>query len=116
LAGTDTWLCLALNLPVDPGRSRKWLKWFSPGWLSRPIGFNGGARLRDDDVRRVVERLQRLGDVHEVQIQGGSLNGLRLFYIGKVPRSELGSNRGNRTLKSYPVSAGASGSLASEQP
>jgi hypothetical protein len=86
-------------LPDTPARFSKWL---SPGWFSRPVGFNAGRRLRNEDVPRLVERLRRLGDVHEVQFRGGSLNGLRLFYINKVPYSQLGPERDTCTFKAYP--------------
>lgn len=86
-------------LPDTPARFSGWL---SPGWFSRPVGFNAGRRFRDEDVPRLVERLQRLGEVHEVQFRGGSLNGLRLFYIDKVPFSQLGPERGTCTFKAYP--------------
>jgi hypothetical protein len=114
------WLCLALNLPLDPGRSskwsRKWLSWLSPNWFSRPDGFNAGTHLRDEEVPRVVERLQRLGDVYEVQYHGGSLDGLRLFCIGKIDDRFLGPERDTCTFKAYPVSGATSGSLSSEHP
>ena len=114
------WLCLALNLPLDPGRSskwsRKWLSWLSPNWFSRPDGFNAGRHLRDEEVPRVVERLQRLGDVYEVQYHGGSLDGLRLFCIGKIDYRELGPERDTCTFKAYPVSGGTSGPLRREHP
>ena len=107
-------LCLALTklrgsrniLPETPAKFEKWL---SPGWFSRPVGFNAG-RLRDEDVPRVVERLQRLGDVHEVEFHGSSLNGLRLFYIGKVPFGRLGPERDGCTFKAYPISSVTPGS------
>jgi len=86
-------------LPDTPARFSKWL---SPGWFSRPVGFNAG-RLRDEEVPHVVERLQRLGDVHEVEFHGGSLNGLRLFYIGKVPRGQLGPQGDTCTFRTYPA-------------
>jgi hypothetical protein len=114
-------LCLVLSkllreptiLPDTPARLSKWL---SPGGFSRPVGFNAGRRLRDEEVPRVVERLQRLGDVHEVQFRGDSLNGLRLFYIDKVPYGRLGAERDTCTFKVYPVSGATSGSLRSEHP
>jgi hypothetical protein len=110
-----TLLCLVVTklrgsrniLPETPAKFEKWL---SPGWFSRPVGFNAG-RLRDEDVPRVVERLQRLGDVHEVEFHGGSLNGLRLFYIGKAPYGGLGPERDTCTFKAYPISGATSGSL-----
>jgi hypothetical protein len=103
-----TLLCLVLTklrgsrniLPETPAKFEKWL---SPGWFSRPVGFNAGRRLRDEDVPHVVERMQRLGDVHEVQFRGGSLNGLRLFYIDKVPYGRLGPERETCTFKAYPA-------------
>jgi hypothetical protein len=97
------WLCLALNLPLYPARSIKWLSWLSPSWLSRPDGFNAGRRLRDEDVPHLIEQMQRLGDVYEVQFHGGSLNGLRLFYIGEIPYRELGPERETCTFKAYPA-------------
>ncbi len=111
-------LCLVLTklrgsrniLPETPAKFEKWL---SPGWFSRPLGFNAG-KLRDEDVPRVVERLQRLGDVREVEFHGGSLYGLRLFYIGKVPFGRLGPERDTCTFKAYPLSRAAHGSLPSE--
>ena len=51
---------------------------------------------------RVVERLQQLGQVHEARFQGGSLNGLRLFFIDEVPRGRLGPDGETCTIKSYP--------------
>jgi hypothetical protein len=110
-----TWLCLAFNLPFDPGRSSKWLSWLSPSWFSRPDGFNAGTLLRDEEVPRVVERLQRLGDVYEVQYHGGSLDGLRLFCIGKI-HYPWGPERDTCTFKAYPVSGATSGSFRSEHP
>ena len=109
-----TLLCLVLTklrgsrniLPETPARFERWL---SPGWFSRPVGFNAG-RLRDEDVPRVVERLQRLGDVHEVEFHGGSLNGLRLFYIGKIPYGRLGPESDTCTFKAYPGTGVATGS------
>jgi len=103
-----TQLCLVLSklrgsqniLPETPEVFQRWL---SPGWFSRPVGFNAGRRLKDDDVPRVVERLQRLGDVHEVQFPGSSLDGLRLFYIGKVRYASLGPERDTGTVKTYPA-------------
>jgi hypothetical protein len=111
-----TLLCLVLAkllrertiLPDTPARFNQWL---SPGWFSRPVGFNAGRRLRDEEIPRVVEKLQRLGDVREVQFRGGSLNGLRLFYIGKVPYYELGPERDTCTFKAYP----SSGRIAAHQ-
>jgi hypothetical protein len=112
------WLCLALNSPLDPGRSsewsRKWLSWLSPNWFSRPDGFNAGRHLRDEEVPRVVQRLQRLGDVYEVQYHGGSLDGLRLFWIGRFDHRELGPERDTCTFKAYPVLGATSGSSRSE--
>jgi hypothetical protein len=114
------WLCLALNLPLDPARSskwsRKWLSWLSPNWFSRPDGFNVGRHLRDEDVPRIVEWLQWLGDVYEVQYHGGSLDGLRLFCIGRIDFRELGPQRDTCTFKAYPIPGVASGSLRSENP
>jgi hypothetical protein len=85
-------------LPETPAIFEKWL---SPGWFSRPVGFNAG-RLRDQDVPRIVERLARLGDVNEVEFHGGSLNGLKLFYIGKIPFGRLGPEGDTCTFKAYP--------------
>jgi hypothetical protein len=114
------WLCLAFNLPLDPARSskwsRKWLSWLSPNWFSRPDGFNAGRHLQDEEVPRVVRLLQRLGDVYEVQYHGGSLDGLRLFCIGRLDYRELGPQRDTCTFKAYPVSGVSPGSLRSEQP
>lgn len=115
-----TLLCLVLtklrgstnNLSETPAAFEKWL---SPGWFSYPVGFNA-SRLRNEGVSRVVERLRRLGDVHEVQFRGRSLNGLRLFYIGKVPYDQLGPEGGTCTVKVYPASGTTSGSLPSEHP
>ena len=87
-------------LPDTPARFSKWL---SPGWFSRPVGFNAGRRLRDEEIPRVVARLQRLGDVYEVQFRGGSLHGLRLFYIGTIPYYSLGTERDTFTIKAYPA-------------
>ena len=58
--------------------------WIAPWWLNRPVGFNAGW-LKDERVPYVVERLNRIGTVNEVQFHGGSLDGLRLFYIGRFP-------------------------------
>jgi hypothetical protein len=114
------WLCLALNLPTDPARSskwsRKWLGWLSPSWFSRPDGFNAGTHLRDEDVSRVVEGLKRLGDVTEIQYHGGSLDGLRLFCIGRFDPRELGPERDTCTFKVYPVSGATTVPLRSERP
>lgn len=103
-----TLLCLVLTklrgsrniLPETPAKFEKWL---SPGWFSHPVGFNGG-RLRDEDVPPVVELLRRLGDVHEVEFHGGSLNGLRLFYIGTVPYGRLRPEQDACTFKVHPAS------------
>jgi hypothetical protein len=111
-----TLLCLVLTklrgsrniLPETPAKFGKWL---NAGWFSRPIGFNAG-RLRDEDVPRIVERLQRLGDVQEVEFHGRSLNGLRLFYIGKVPYGRLGPERDTCTFKAYPGSGAAAVALS----
>jgi hypothetical protein len=113
-----TLLCLVLSkllrertiLPDTPARFSRWV---NPGWFSRPVGFNAGRRLRDEEVPRVVERLQRLGDVHEVQFRGSSLNGLRLFYIDKVPYYQLGPERDTCTFKTYTTSGVTSGSSPS---
>jgi hypothetical protein len=75
-----------------------------------------GRHLRDEDVPRVVERLQRLGDVLEVQYHGGSLDGLRLFCIGRFNDRELGPERDACTFKAYPASGARSGSSRSEHP
>ncbi len=116
-----TLLCLVLTklrgsrnvLPETPAKFEKWL---SPGWFSRPTGFNAGRQLWDDDVPRVVDRLQRLGQVHEVQFPGGSLNGLRLFFIDEVPYGRLGPERDTCTIKSYPTSAASAGSARGGNP
>lgn len=110
-----TLLCLVLaklrcSRNVLPETPAKFEKWLSPGWFSLPTGFNAGRQLRDDDVPRVVERLQRLGQVHEVQFQGGSLNALRLFFIDEVPRGRLGPKGETYTIKSYPPGRTGSGS------
>jgi hypothetical protein len=86
---------------ILPDTAARFSKWLSPGWFSRPRGFNAGRRFRDDEIPRLVAVMQRLGDVHEVRFQGGSLNGLRLFYIGKVPYGELGPERGTCTFKAH---------------
>ena len=93
-----TLLCLVVTklrgsrniLPETPAKFEKWV---SPGWFSRPVGFNAG-KLRDQYVPRVVERLQRLGDVHEVEFHSGSLNGLRLFISA---RSRMAGSDWNET-------------------
>jgi hypothetical protein len=103
-----TLLCLVLSkllgertiLPDTPARFSKWL---GPGWFSRPVGFNAGRRLRDEDVPRLVERLRRLGDVYEVQVRGGSLDGLRLFSINNVPSySQPEPEPYTCTFRAYP--------------
>jgi hypothetical protein len=111
-----TQLCLALSLPLAPPSSRNWLSWLSLDWISRPIGFNAGTHLRDEDVPRAVKRLQRLGDVHEAQFHGGSLNGLRLFHIGKMRYRDLGPEQDTCTSNAYPVRAATPGSLRHTQP
>jgi hypothetical protein len=118
-AREPTLLCLVVTklrgsrnvLPETPAKFEKWL---SPGWFSRPVGFNAG-RLRAEEVPRVVERLQRLGDVHEVEFHGGSLNGLRLFSIGKALSGWLGAERDTCTFREYPISKAASGSVPRER-
>jgi hypothetical protein len=90
-------------------------KWIGPGWFYCLKGFNAG-HLKDERVPRVVERLHRLGDVHEVQFRGGSLDGLRLFYIGKIPYYQLGPERDTCMFKAYPASGATPGSLPSEHP
>ncbi len=79
--------------------------WIGPGWFYFPRNFNAG-NLKDEKVPRVVERLQKLGEVHEVQYHGGSLDGLRLFYIGKIPFRDLGPHRDTCTIKAYPSDKG----------
>jgi hypothetical protein len=116
-----TLLCLVVTklrgsrniLPETPAKLEKWI---SPGWLSRPVGFNAGRQLPDEAVPRVVERLRRLGDVHEVRFRGSSLNGLRLFYIDKIPYGRLGPERDTCTFKAYPAARVMSGSLPNEHP
>ncbi len=111
-------LCLILTklrgsrniLPETPAKFEQWL---NPGWFSRPVGFNAGT-LREQDVPRIVERLRHLGDVHEVEFHGGSLNGLRLFYIGKIPYGSLGPERDTCTFKAYPGSSAAPASSLNE--
>jgi hypothetical protein len=104
--GEPTLLCLALmkvlstdNLDVASRCSR----WLGPGWFARPVGFNAG-RLREEDVPRIVRKLVRFGTVHEVHFGGGSLAGLRLFYLGDVPYEQLGPERGHCTFKLHTFS------------
>jgi hypothetical protein len=67
----------AANERLDhPGRSVKLEA--TKTSIRNPRAYRG--RLADQDVFRIVERLRRLGDVHEVEFHEGSLNGLRLFY------------------------------------
>jgi hypothetical protein len=107
VAREPTLLCLALTklrgsrniLPETPEAFKQWL---SPGWFSRPVGFNA-SRLPEDGVPRAVERLRRLGAVHEVRFHGGSADGVRLFYIDKVRYSQLGPERETCTFKAYPA-------------
>jgi len=82
-------------------------KWLSPEWFSRPVGFNAG-HLREEMVPHAVERLQRLGEVGEVQFHGGTSDGLRLFYIGAIPYSRLGPERDQCTFKTYTASVATS--------
>ncbi len=77
--------------------------WVAPWWLNRPVGFNAG-RLKEGRVPHVVQPLSRLGTVIEVHFHGGSLNGLRLFYIGKVPYGRLGPARETCTFTVHPSS------------
>jgi len=103
-----TYLCLIMMKVLDTHSrdvERRCGKWIGPGWLYVPNGFNAG-HLKDEKVPHVVERLQRLGDVHEVQYQGGSLDGLRLFYIGKIRYRDLGPERDTCTFKTYPSDEG----------
>lgn len=103
-----TLLCLVLTklrgareiLPETPDKFRNWL---SPGWFSRPLGFNA-SRLPEDRVPHVVALLKRLGDVHEVRFHGGSADGVKLFYIDKIPYGQLGEERETCTFKVYPAS------------
>jgi len=81
-------------------------KWLGRGWFLRPVGFNAG-RLQEDQVPHIVERLQRLGTVHEVHFWRGSLKGLRLFYIQKI--GSIGPERQNCTFKEHPTPDVASG-------
>jgi hypothetical protein len=76
--------------------------WIGPWWFSRPVGFNAG-RLPEGKVPRLVERLQRLGTVHEVHYHAASLDGLRLFYIGKVPYGQLGPDGRTCTFRTFPA-------------
>jgi hypothetical protein len=103
-----TYLCLIM-MKVLATHSRdveaRCGKWIGPGWFYFPRNFNAG-RLPDEKVPSVVERLQKLGEVHEVQYHGGSLDGLRLFYIGKIPFRDLGPHRDTCTIKAYPSDKG----------
>lgn len=115
-----TLLCLVLTklrgsrniLPETPAAFAKWL---SPGWFSHPISFNA-SRLAEDGVPRVVERLQRLGTVHEVRFHGGSADGVKLFFIGEVRYGELGSERETCTFKVYPAWETSASALPSGHP
>ena len=101
-----TYLCLIMMKVLDT-HSRdveaRYGKWIGPGWFYFPRGFNAG-RLKDENLSRVVKQLQWLGDVHEVQYRGGSLDGLRLFYIGNrnIPYRELGPERDTCTFTEFP--------------
>src|SRR5262245_51349824 len=114
-AREPTLLCLVLTklrgsrniLPETPAAFEKWL---SPGWFSRVEGFNAG-KLGDDKVPGVVARLNRLGDVYEVHFHGGSLDGLKLFYIGGIPYERLGPDQDTCTFTVYPASGAAPSSL-----
>ena len=75
-------------------------KWISPGWFSSPRGFNAG-HLPEDKVGPLVERLRSLGQVKEVLYRGGSLDGLRLFYIGEVPVGNLGPEGANCLIREH---------------
>lgn len=98
-----TLLCLVVTklrgsrniLPETPALFEKWI---SPGWFSRPVGFNA-SRLPEGGVPRVVERLQRLGTVYEVRFHGGSADGVKLFYIDRIPYGNLGPERDTCTFK-----------------
>ncbi|MGE3819879.1 MAG: hypothetical protein AB7I30_10615 [Isosphaeraceae bacterium] len=108
-----TLLCLVLtklrgSREILPGTPAAFESWLSPGWFSRPVGFNAG-RLPDAETPRVVERLRRLGDVHEVEFHGGSLNGLKLFYINRIPHYQFGPEGRARTFRSYPAAGSALG-------
>lgn len=76
-------------------------RWIGPGWFSRPLGFNAG-RLKEAKVPHLVERLRRLGTVYEVEFHSASLNGLRLFYIDKIPYENLGPDRDTCTFRKFP--------------
>lgn len=86
---------------------RRYKNWISPGWFSKPVGFNAG-RLPDDKVKPLVERLQSLGPVNEVLFRGGTLDGLRLFYIGEVPYQNLGPERGGCLITEHRAKGSAS--------
>ncbi len=76
-------------------------RWIGPGWFSRPVGFNAG-RLKEEKVPHLVERLRRLGTVFEVHFHSATLNGLRLFYIDKIPYGQLGPDRNTCTFRKFP--------------
>jgi hypothetical protein len=105
-----TLLCLVLakltGAPtILPDTPALFSKWISPGWFSRPVGFNG-FRVHQGNAPRVTALLRRLGDVHEVQFQ----RGLKLFYINKVRYRDLGPERATCTFKVYPAAAAPPGS------
>ena len=79
---------------------QKYGKWLSPGWFSSAKGFNAG-RLPEEKVPPLVEKLERLGPVNEVLYQGGTLDGLRLFYIGEIPYQQLGPERSRCLIREH---------------
>ena len=85
---------------------QKYAKWISPGWFSSPRGFNAG-RLPEGKVKPLVERLQLIGPVNEVLFQGGTLDGLRLFYIGEVPIQRLGPERAGCLIREHNTTGNA---------
>ena len=83
-------------------------RWFDPGWIGSPRGFNAGM-LPDDRVAAVVERIGQFGKVIEVRFDRPPLVGLRLFYIDRVPYDRLGVPRAAVTITEHPAPGALTG-------
>ena len=76
-------------------------RWIGPGWFSHPLGFNAGRR-KEEKVPHLVPAVAAAWDGVEVEFHSASLNGLRLFYIDKIPYDKLGPDRDSCTFRKFP--------------